>query len=429
MIIHTVQPGDTILSIASTYDVKPARLISDNELSDPENLVIGQTIVVVKPKETYIVKAGDTLLSIASSFNVTPKTLIRNNPYLSDREFIYPGETIIVDIGNDRGSMQTNGYAYTFISETLLRKTLPFLTYLTVMGNRIIEGADIEIIDDFNIIQLAKSYGVAPIMSLSTLTTQGIGNRETAYSILYDDNLAEKLIFNILGLLGNKGYYGVNISYLYLTSSNLPAYEAFTNKLANALHREGYFVFITISQNLVYTQNSLTFERIDYSKIGQIVDTLNIVNYNWGYSYGPPAPVSSMEALNEFLEYVLTKVSPSKIVVGLPILGYDWQLPFILGVSKANALTLNSALDLAQLVDSEIYFDEVSQTPYFTYIKSEDQIPTEHIVWFIDARSIYALLQLVDKYNLKGTGVWNIMMYSPQLWLIMNSVYVIETII
>jgi spore germination protein len=429
MIIHAVQPGDTIQSIAKTYDVNASRLIIDNGILNSDDLVVGQTIVVAFPELTYTVQDGDTLFDIASSFDVTIKTLLRNNPYLSEREYIYPGETIVIAYGNDRGSIQTNGYAYTFISEDLLRKTLPYLTYLTVMGNRIVNNAEIEVIDDFSIIKTAKNYGVVPIMSLSTLTTQGIGSRETAYNIIYNDALTEKLIYNILNILRVKGYYGINIPYQYLTSANLAAYETFTDKLANALHQEGYLVFITISRNVVYSQDMLSFERIDYSKIGLAADTLNIVNYNWGYSYGPPAPVTSIHGLNEFLEYLLTQVPRNKIVVGLPILGYDWQLPFILGVSRANALTLDSALNLARTVDAVIEFDEYSQTPYFTYIETLDGIPNEHIVWFIDARSISALLQLVDKHELIGTGVWNLMIYSPQLWLILNSEYEIETVI
>lgn len=47
--------------------------------------------------------------------------------------------------------------------------------------------------------------------------------------------------------------------------------------------------------------------------------------------------------------------------------------------------------------------------------------PVDHIVWFIDARSIDALLGLVIDYDLKGTGIWNITVYNTQLWLIINS--------
>ena len=42
-------------------------------------------------------------------------------------------------------------------------------------------------------------------------------------------------------------------------------------------------------------------------------------------------------------------------------------------------------------------------------------------MWFVDARSIDALLDLVVEYDLQGTGIWNITVYNAQLWLIINS--------
>ena len=38
-------------------------------------------------------------------------------------------------------------------------------------------------------------------------------------------------------------------------------------------------------------------------------------------------------------------------------------------------------------------------------------------------RSINALLDLGVKYNLQGVSIWNITIYNPQLWLIINSQY------
>jgi len=65
MIIHVVQPGETIYTIANNYNVSITRLIVENGLTNPEHLVVGQTIVIAYPEEVYIVQEGDTLESIA----------------------------------------------------------------------------------------------------------------------------------------------------------------------------------------------------------------------------------------------------------------------------------------------------------------------------------------------------------------------------
>lgn len=65
--------------------------------------------------------------------------------------------------------------------------------------------------------------------------------------------------------------------------------------------------------------------------------------------------------------------------------------------------------------------DEESQTPYFTYTKSNIMGPENHIVWFIDARSIKALDNVIIDNDLIGTGLWNIISYNQQLFSAINA--------
>jgi spore germination protein len=99
------------------------------------------------------------------------------------------------------------------------------------------------------------------------------------------------------------------------------------------------------------------------------------------------------------------------------------------GNIPANSLSIQSSLNLAHDTNSIIKFDEVSQSPYFTYTVNNLNQNTSHIVWSVDARSILALVELINSRNLKGPGFWNLMTYVPQLWLVMNTQYEIEKLL
>ncbi|SHO51746.1 LysM peptidoglycan-binding domain-containing protein [Anaerocolumna xylanovorans] len=428
MIIHIVQPGETIFTIAESYGFPVERLILDNGLTNYNNLVVGQSIAIAYPEQTYTVHEGDTLQNIADINGITINELLRNNPFMLDRDYVYPGEVLVISYADKISSVTTNGYSTTYINKNTLRKTLLFLTYLSVFGYQTLENAQIESVNDLDIIQEAKKHGVAPIMLLSTLTEQGSADAETEYRILYNPDLTDIHIENILYILKTKGYYGLNISFQFITSRNQQIYENYLIKLTHRLHSEGYQVFVTIAPNIVYNVNEITFERIDYTGIAREADSINIMQYNWGYSFGPPAPVSSDFMLREFLNYAITMIPPKKIVIGLPIIGYDWELPYIVGVSKANSLSLDSVINLALNYDAIIQFDEISKTPYFEYSVDKSGVLIQHIVWFIDVRSIDALVKLVPEYGLSGSGVWNIMNYYSQLWLVINTQYEIISI-
>ena len=106
--IHTVQQGNTLYSIAKTYDISEAE-IKEHNPNVTEGLKIGQTIkipvseksmaqVEKRRKKEFIahkIKAGQTLYSIARDYNISVATLREDNPSLNPQSLSI-GETIWV---------------------------------------------------------------------------------------------------------------------------------------------------------------------------------------------------------------------------------------------------------------------------------------------------------------------------------------------
>lgn len=429
MSIHVVQPGETMETIAKRYGIKEDRLILDNDLPNPYNLIVGQSIVITYPTITYTVQEGDTLKGIADSFHISVLQLLRNNPFLSNREFIYPGESFVISYGDKKGKITTNGYANPFINLETLRKTLPYLTYLSIFGYTFNENAEIVEPDDDALIQMAKEYHVAPIMLVSTLSFLGIGSAEAAYNILYNEDITDKYIENIIEILRRKGLYGVSFIFSYLTSLNEDVYNRLTEKATKRLNSEGFSVIVSIPPMTEIEANLITFDKINYTRIGDYANQIVIMNYSWGHNPGPPMPAASIFMLRLFVDYVITQVPSDKMVIGVPLFGYAWQLPYIIGVTEANALTFESAINLALDTGSEIKFDEISQNPYFEFTVYRAGVPIQYVVWFVDVRSVDAHLGMVTENHFPGIAVWNIMTYFQQMWLLINSQYEIETIL
>ena len=72
-----------------------------------------------------------------------------------------------------------------------------------------------------------------------------------------------------------------------------------------------------------------------------------------------------------------------------------------------------------KLFTGNIMFDEPSQTPYYKYYSDGK----EHIVWFEDARSVNARMELVNSYGLAGMSIWNIMNFYRPLFTTINSYF------
>lgn len=430
MEIYVTQRGDTIQSIAEKYNISVAKLMQDNGLIDSNDLIIGQTIVIAHPKQTYIVKEGDTLNSIAEINNITLMQLLRNNPFLSDREYIYPGEELTISY-DTKGTLTTNGFIFPFINKKTLGKILPNLTYLSVFNYMVMEKGEINsYYDDTEILQLSKDFGTVPLMVLTTLSLQGELNIDVAYKIATNEEYQDQLIGNTLTILKEKGYRGVNMIFNYITTSNQAVYKQLIRRIASKITQEGYLYFATINSALENTQANASFEQIDYTGLSETVNGgIIFLKFVWGTNYGSPAPVSNTTKIKSLIDYALTSIPANKLIMGEPLISYDWKLPYIPGKSSANSLTLDSALNIAKNTEAILQFDKPSQTTFFTYAQSKVRAIFQHIVWTLDARSIDSLVAMVNEYLLNGICFWNVMIFYSQLWLVINSQYEIEKLL
>ncbi len=427
MVIHVVQPGETIFSIAEYYKIPVDRLILENGIINPDNLAVGQTIVIVQPETLYTVQTGDTLESIAEQHGVSPMELLRNNPYLSDRELLYIGETIVISYQtNKTRTIATSGYIFSYIDESVLKKTLPFLTYLTIFNYRATTEGEIVILDDdTELIQLAKTYGVAPMMFVSAISEEGIVSREVTYHILNDPSLQDRLINNALQILKTKGFYGINVYIENMTNDNIDGFAEYLKKASEIFRSEGYRIVITITPVTNIDTPNISFERIDYSKLSGFVDGIIFSSYDWARSYSYPSSIFPVNILREWLDYAVSIIPAEKIFLGVTTLGYDWTLPYVPGATEAVAINFNSAVQIAAVNDIPIQFNEAAQSPYFYYVDSDEVM---HVVWFKDARSFDARAGLVEEYGLQGLSLWTVMRFDTQMWLIINAQYYIEKI-
>lgn len=421
MVIHVVQRGENLYSIASQYGVPFSQILNDNQLPDPARLVVGQTLVVRFPLQVHTVLPGQTLQSIAQQYGLSTRQLQRNNPILGGGTTIYPGQTLVITYRQQpEGTLSVNGYAYPFIDRGLLQSTLPFLTYLTPFTYGITEEGDLVDLNDEELIAAANTSGVAPLMHLSTLTEEGGFSNELASLVLNNADIQNRLIDNVVLTIQQKGYRGLDVDFEFVFARDAGPYAAFIRNLTQTLNPLGYPVIVALAPKTSATQRGLLYEGHDYAALGAAANEVLLMTYEWGYTYSPPMAVAPLPNVRAVVEYALTEIPPEKIWLGIPNYGYDWRLPFVQGQTRATSISNRYAVQLALRYNAEIQFDERAQTPWFQY---RDDQGAQHEVWFEDARSIRAKLALIPEYGLRGAGYWNLMRPFPQNWVLLSSLY------
>ena len=424
MDIHVVRKGDTLYTISLQYGVSMSRLIADNQLPDPSQLVVGQTLVIRYPRQIHVVRPGESLYAIARQYGTSVRQLRRNNPVLEGGSTIWPGQTLVIAYEQTpTAPLWVNAYAYPFIDKGLLQRTLPFLSYLTPFTYGITPQGGLVEPEDRPLIQAAHAAGTGALMHLSTLTRSGGFSNELARLVLNDEAVQSALVENIVSTLTAKGYQGLDIDFEYVFPEDGPAYAAFIARLTRTLNPMGYPVITALAPKTSSAQRGLLYEAHDYAAIGAAANEVLLMTYEWGYAYSEPMAVAPLPSVRRVVEYALTEIPPEKIWLGIPNYGYDWPLPVTPGETRATSISNRYAVELARKYGAEIQYDDTAQSPWFRYT---DEHGREHEVWFEDARSIRAKLGLIHEYGLKGAGYWNLMRPFPQNWAVLNAEFVIQ---
>lgn len=417
MLIYTVKSGDSLYEIANRYRIPIEILASVNGIEDPAFLSVGQSLIIAKPTTVHTVSQGETLYSIARKYGITVDALYRNNPSLMGMDLLTVGKDLVIRYeGESKRKIAVNGYAYPFIEEGTLTRTLPYLSFLTPFSYGFTSEGDLVPLSDDALIESARASGVNPVMLLTTLNDEGKFDNSLSHNLFEDEALQDYLISNIISTMMLKGYRTLDVDFEFVFPEDRLAYASFLEKIKKAFVPYRYSLWVALAPKTSSQQRGLLYEAHDYKLIGDIADRVLLMTYEWGYKYGPPLAVAPLNEVRRVVDYALTEIEPRKLVLGIPNYGYDFTLPYVRDQSEATVLSNVGALMLAREKKAEIQFDNVAMSPYFDYYENGVQ----HRVWFEDARSIQAKLDLADEKNMVGVSFWNVMNYFPQGYFLLT---------
>lgn len=426
MIIHVVRSGDTLTSIARTYGVSVQRIRTDNGLAASSVLVVGQALIITLPDVIYTVRSGDSLYSIARAFGISVIELLQNNPELIANQTIRPGQVLTISFRGEKVRTVTiNGYAYPHINRNTLMRALPYLTYLSIFAYGFTETGELIIPDDEELISYAYRFRAAPVLVLSSIDETGGFSSEKARRLFTDIALQNRVLDRLIAVMLEKGYVGLDSDFEYVPYDVAEGYYAFLRNASARLSEYGLILNTDLAPKASGEQPGLLYEAHNYEIIGAISNTVLLMTYEWGYTYGPPMAIAPIDQVRLVVRYAVSVIPRNKILLGVPNYAYDWTLPFEQGVSRAENIGNEYAVVRAARFGVPIQFDERAQSPFYEYYSAGNR----HIVWFEDVRSIRAKFDLADEYGLLGFGYWNIMRRFSQNWALISTRYNVRKVV
>jgi len=425
MQIHVVQPGETLLQIAQRYSVSVDELVNANDIQNSNRLVVGQTIVIPIWGSYHWMQPGESIYSISRQYNVPVERLLEINQ-IANPEAIPVGFRLYIP-QKDRPVVDTAAYIDPNItgdrSVQAVNEAAEHLTFLNVFQYAITrDGSMKEVPGDQALIQAAYNHRAVPLMVISNFE-EGTFTNELATEFLNNEQLQDQILTTAIRIMKEKGFLGIDFDIEYVGGRNREAYNRFLRKARDRLKAENFFISSALAPKLSAEQTGVLYEGHDYQAQGEIVDFIFFMTYEWGWSGGPPMAVSPINEVRRVMNYAVSVVPRNKIMMGIPLYGYDWTLPYVPGGPFARSISPQEAIQLAVRYNASIQYDVRSQAPFFYYTDNRGR---QHVVWFEDARSIQAKFDFVKQLGIRGFFYWVLGRDFPQNWLLVQDNFIVR---
>jgi spore germination protein YaaH len=209
-------------------------------------------------------------------------------------------------------------------------------------------------------------------------------------------HLREGLINDIA--LASAGYDGVQIDFEAVLSKDKDNFADFLYSLKERLGGKTLSVALP-----AHTQDGTS--AYDYARLNSIVDYIVVMAYDEHWSQSQPGSIASINWCNKVVSYALTRISPEKLIMGMPLYGRAWADK---NPSRAYKYSTISRLLSEKQISNQARDNDI---PYLEY---QDTINVR--MFYEDAQSISSRMALYGGLCVRNISFWRLGQEDPEFW-------------
>lgn len=250
-------------------------------------------------------------------------------------------------------------------------------------------------------------------------------------AVLADPTTRATHVQTIVALATEEDFDGIDLDYEKFAFSDgratweatRPNWVTFVQEMAAALHGAGKTLTVSAPPSGDYWV-------YDYEAIGKVVDAIRIMAYD--YSTSEAGPVAPINWVRDVVASAKELVDPAKLVLGVPVYGYDWPTSVVgvcpggeAGQPKRSNVSTKSAAVLAASLGIAPTWDAAAAERTFAYTEPLSGVDetgaavsctVTHTVWYSDAEAVHERAWLAEREDLAGIAIWSLGSDDSLVW-------------
>ena len=243
--------------------------------------------------------------------------------------------------------------------------------------------------------QIAALHTLEDVKIIPTISNDF--DPERVSMIINDNEKMTAHINDIVTLLKNGNWDGIDLDYEYLNSSDMDAFTNFVSKLKNALQSENKLLSVTVHAKTDKDGDWDAARAQDWPNLAENADYIRIMAYDYHHKNSEPGPIAPLNWLRDITDYAQTTIPREKRILALGFYGYEW-----VGSKNSGDRTLDQVNGIISSSKAEVNFDENVKAPFLEYTKAG----STHTIWFENGDSIKEKLNIAKNYS--GICIWKI---------------------
>lgn len=270
--------------------------------------------------------------------------------------------------------------------------------------------------DDLGVAAYAASVGLD---AYACVSNYGASDFDPALAHAAMVTYKTQVVSQLVTLAGSR-WTGINIDFESLAYStdihtDRAAYASFVHDLARALHEAGKKLILSVPGKSADRPDDTWAYPYDLAALGADADFLQLMTYDEnGPGWSGPGPVAGADWVRSCVAFAAGVAPPSKLLIGLPAYGYQWDLTASSGGNQQGAaVDWTGFVALLAAAGAQPHWDTASLSPYLDYTTSDGH---EHELWYENADSLEAKTALVTQFGLGGLSMWALGDEDPSFW-------------